>query len=280
MAFRSNGPITLAFPPFRWVTRRIILAALICYLGLAVLRFVLPGMVETLVNLSMLVPDLALEREVWRFLTYPFIGLGLLSVAFALLSIWFFASSLEEERGSRWLSDYFFATTIGGGILASLVFVALGGRGGWLPYGSVAAGMWPFVLSTVVAFAYYQPESPVRFNFIFELKAKYLAAIYVLLYVAFSVTGGDRFGALVALMNAGCGYAFLRLAPRRGLRSGLSEWWFGLRNDYQRSKRRRAARKFAVYMRKQGKDVSLTEDGKYIDPDGKPRDLNDRNWMN
>ncbi len=33
-------------------------------------------------------------------------------------------------------------------------------------------------------------------------------------------------------------------------------------------------------MRKQGKDVSLTEDGKYIDPNGTPRDLNDRNWMN
>jgi membrane associated rhomboid family serine protease len=280
MAFRSNGPITLAFPPFRWVTRRIILVALVSYLGLAVLRFVLPGLVETLVNLTVLVPDLAVEREIWRFLTYPFLGLGLLSVAFALLSIWFFASSLEEERGSRWLSDYFFATTIGGGVLASLIFIVLGGRGGWLPYGSFAAGMWPFVLSTVVAFAYFQPEAPVRFNFIFELKAKYLAVIYVLLYVAFSVSGGDRFGALVALMNAGCGYAFLRLAPRRGLRAGLSEWWFGLRNDYQRSKRRRAAKKFAVYMRKQGKDVSLTEDGKYIDPDGKPRDLNDRNWMN
>jgi membrane associated rhomboid family serine protease len=280
MAFRSNGPITLAFPPFRWVTRRIILVAIVSYLGLAVLRFVLPGMVMTLVNLTVLVPDLALEREVWRFISYPFIGGGLLSVAFSLLSIWYFASSVEEERGSRWLTDYFFATTIGGGVLASLAFVVLHGRGGWLPFGSSSAGMWPFVLAMVVAFAYDQPEAPVRFNFIFELKAKYLAVVYVLLYVGLTVTGGDRFGALVALLSAGCGYAFLRLAPRRGLRAGFSEWWFGLRNDYVRAKRRRAAKKFAVYMRKQGKDVSLTEDGKYIDPDGKPRDLNDRNWMN
>jgi hypothetical protein len=33
-------------------------------------------------------------------------------------------------------------------------------------------------------------------------------------------------------------------------------------------------------MRKQGKDVSLDSDGRYIDPNGNPRDPNDRNWMN
>jgi len=33
-------------------------------------------------------------------------------------------------------------------------------------------------------------------------------------------------------------------------------------------------------MRKQGKDVSLDDDGRYVDPDGKPRNPNDKRWMN
>jgi hypothetical protein len=35
-----------------------------------------------------------------------------------------------------------------------------------------------------------------------------------------------------------------------------------------------------VYMKKQGKDVSLDADGRYVDPDGKKRDLKDKRWMN
>ena len=47
-----------------------------------------------------------------------------------------------------------------------------------------------------------------------------------------------------------------------------SESWFGLRNSYYRAKRRRAAKKFTVYMKKQGKDVNLDPSGRYVDPDG------------
>jgi hypothetical protein len=145
---------------------------------------------------------------------------------------------------------------------------------------SVADGLWPFSLALVLAFAGFHPEQPLRFNFILTLKAKYLAAIYLLVYLAMTLLGGDRFATLTALCNALAGYAFLRLAPRHGLRVRVSEQWFALRNAYYRAKRRRAAKKFTVYMKKQGKEVSLDDEGRYIDPDGRPRDLNDRNWMN
>jgi membrane associated rhomboid family serine protease len=199
-------------------------------------------------------------------------------VAFALLSIWYFGSTLEEERGGRWLLEFFLASTVGGGLLASLLVVvsrqALGGAD------AVDAGMWPFVLALVVAFAALHPEEQIRFNFIFMLKAKYLAAIYVLVYLALALGGGDRFSAVVGLACAGCGYGFLRFVPRRGVRAAVSEWGFGIRNSYYQAKRRRAARKFTVYMKKQGKDVSLDAEGRYIDPLGKPHDPGDRKWMN
>jgi membrane associated rhomboid family serine protease len=281
MAFRSNSPIMLALPPFRGVTRRIILIAVGAFFAFAIMGLYSGDLAGTTANLFWLRPLTALHREIWEFLTYPFAGLGLLSVLFALLSFWFFGSALEDERGSRWLSEYFLVSTVLGGLAASLLSVATRNRiPGLGAEVSVTSGMWPAVLALVVAFAVLHADQELNFNFLFKIKAKYLAAIYVLFYLATAMVGTGRFGALVALCNAGAGYGFLRWAPRRGLRVALSERWFAMRNSYYRAKRRRAAKKFTVYMRKQGKDVSLDADGRYVDPDGNKRDLKDRRWMN
>jgi hypothetical protein len=72
--------------------------------------------------------------------------------------------------------------------------------------------------------------------------------------------------------------------PKRGVAYGATERYFGLRNSYYRWKRRRAARKFEVFMRKQNRTVSGTfdENGNYIPPD----DVNKKNggsksgWVN
>jgi membrane associated rhomboid family serine protease len=281
MAFRSNNPIMLALPPFRGVLRQIILICLGVYFGELVLTLVSHELEGTLQNLFVLRPDQALHKLIWDSLTYPFIGVGLLSVAFALLSFWFFATVLESERGSRWMTEYFLVATVGGGVMASLLSLLAGARiPGLVASESVAYGMWPAVLAVLLAYARFHAEEEISFNFLFRLKAKYLAAIYLLFYLASALIAGDRFSAVVALCNALAGYVFLRFAPRRGLRVGVSERWFAMRNSYYRAKRRRAAKKFTVYMKKQGRDVSLDEDGRYVDPDGKPRDLNDRNWMN
>jgi hypothetical protein len=47
----------------------------------------------------------------------------------------------------------------------------------------------------------------------------------------------------------------------------FSEQWYGMRNRYYRWKRRRAARKFEVYMRSQGKTVRFDGQGRQIDDD-------------
>ena len=59
-----------------------------------------------------------------------------------------------------------------------------------------------------------------------------------------------------------------------------SERYYAARNDYYRWKRRRAARKFEVYMRKQDRVVKFDKDGRYIAPDDERRDPKDRSWMN
>ena len=59
-------------------------------------------------------------------------------------------------------------------------------------------------------------------------------------------------------------FAWLRAAASR---FGLSERLYALRNRYYRWKRRRAARKFEVYMRSQGRTVRFDGNGRQIDDD-------------
>lgn len=271
MAFRSNGPTMVTLPPFRGVARRIILLAIAAFFAVIVVGMAGEAAVRTLVGHLVLTPGKALPHEPWQMVTYAFMPLGLISLLFSLLSVWFFGSTLEDERGSRWFGEYFLAATVGGGLVAAVL-----GRVGALGVNpaSQTAGLWPSVLAILLAYARFHPEQELRFNFILTLKAKYLAAIYLLLYLAMALVGGDRLGALTALSAAVCGWVYLRYAPRRGVGFAASEGWFGVRNAYYRAKRRRAAKKFTVYMKKQGKDASFDpRSGEYKDP-------NDKRWMN
>jgi len=112
------------------------------------------------------------------------------------------------------------------------------------------------------------------------VKAKYLVTIYILIAVAVLLKQANSFGALLQLAGALSGFLFVRFAPRRGLAFGVSERFFGIRNAYYRYKRRRAARKFEVYMRKQNREVHFDKEGRYIDPDELRRNPNDKRWMN
>ncbi|HEY8998069.1 MAG TPA: DUF1751 domain-containing protein, partial [Edaphobacter sp.] len=143
-----------------------------------------------------------------------------------------------------------------------------------------SVGVWSGVFGMLVAIAMMFGDQEFLLWFVLRIKAKYMVAIYILIAVAVLLKQADSFGALVQLSGALSGFLFVRFAPRRGFAFGVSESFFGLRNSYYRYKRRRAARKFEVYMRKQNREVHFDKDGRYIDPDELKRDPNDRRWMN
>ena len=279
MAFRSNNPITVALPAFRGVTRQIILATLVVYFGLLVLGLAFPQLSGLLQALLSIEPRTAFKM-IWQIFTYPFINLGLFTVLFAALSVWFFGAALEDELGSRWMGELFLACTIGGGIVASLITFAIGLRvPGLSPY-ELGRGLWPFAMALLVIFAALHADQELNFNFILHVKAKYIAAIYLLVYLAVALSSQQRFDAVLVLSNVLCGWLFLRFVPRHGIRFAGQEKLYGAQNAWVRARRRRAAKKFAVYMQKQGREVHFDQSGRYIDPDGKQRDPNDRKWMN
>ena len=102
---------------------------------------------------------------------------------------------------------------------------------------------------------------------------KYLVAIlgFIALIGALDdhVKGGGGTAHIAHLGGLLFGYLYLKFIPRRGLSFAFSERYFGLRNAYHKWKRRQAAKKFEVYMRKHNQ-----EPGNYFDEYGnfKPPD--------
>jgi len=277
---RSEGPVTLQFPPFRGLVRRIVLAAAVIWVVFAIATVVLPEFRPNLEDLIALRPELVRKGLVWLPFTYSFAPTDLVGEVFALLSFWIFAGQLQEEFGRKWLREFFFVSAAGGGFLTCLISYAVASRWPLLAPWNRTFGMGPAALAIVMAYASYHSEATLRFNFIFKMKAKHLALVYVALYMFSLLIGVDKLGALNALCVALAAYLYLRFGPRKGFGFSLSEQWYSVRNAFYRNKRRRAAKKFTVYMKKQGKDVSIDEAGRYVDPNGTPRDPNDRNWMN
>lgn len=278
MAFRSNGPISVVLPPFRGVTRRIILTTVAVFFALLLLGLFLREGAALAASLLSLSPATS-YKLLWQLISYPFVNAGIFSVLFAAISVWFFGSTLEDELGSRWMGEFFVATTVGGGLLATVLALVFGRVLNISPF-TLASGLWPFSLALLMVFAALHADQELNFNFILRLKAKYIAIIYLLVYLAVALASQQRFDAVLVLANCLAGWVFLRFAPRRGLQFGANEAVYGWKNAYIRARRRRAAKKFSVYMQKQGREVQFDESGRYLDPDGKPRDPNDRRWMN
>lgn len=271
-----QGPTTLSLPPFAGATRRLILWNIVAFFVLVLAGLVVPLLASQVAGLLMLQPAAVLHGQVWRLVTYSFMPLGLLGELFAMLTIWICGAMLEAERGSRWLYELYFVSVVGGALVATLL--SLTHVFGLEPLRVAGAGCYAGIFGLLIAIARDFGEMEFLLFFLIRVKAKYMVAIYILIEIAVLLTGADRFDALVQLGGALCGFLFLQYVPRRGLASGVSEQYFGVRNWYYRAKRRRAAKKFSVYMGKQGRKVDFDKNGKYVEPED--RDPNDRRWMN
>src|ERR1700722_17618465 len=259
-----SGPISLSLPAFAGVTRKLILANVAAFFALAILHWVTPGLGDLLRYHLLLEPLAVAHGELWQLVTYSFINEGILGILFGMLTLWFTGSLLESACGGQWLFELYATSVIGGAILASAIsFTHILG----LRPDVGAIGAWSGIFGLMLGIAMLFGEQEFLLWFVLRIKAKYMVAIYILIAVAVLLKAHNAFSALLQLSGALCGFLYVKFAPRRGLAFGLSERYFSVRNNYYRWKRRRAARKFEVYMRKQNRDVHFDKDGRYVDPD-------------
>jgi membrane associated rhomboid family serine protease len=275
--FPRTGFSALSFPSFSGVTSQLVIANLVVYFVLLLMQYAVPHVALIIVTYFSLTPAFLLHGWIWQLATYSFLNQGVLHVAFNMLTLWFIGSFLETSKGSRWLLEIYFLCAIGGGLIGSVLsFTQIFHSSPLSTTTSADAAIFGLLAAFAVLFGdleMYMFPLPVA------IKAKYLVIVYMLIEVALLLSGGPPLSLFVILSAALLGFIFARRAPRRGMSTAFSEGIFSIRNNYYRWKRRRTARKFEVYMRKQNRDVRFDNEGRYIDPDEK-RDPNDRRWMN
>jgi membrane associated rhomboid family serine protease len=266
------GSTSFAFPEFHGATRRLVLWNLIAYFALLVAGLVSAPNAGLLALSFEFTPSFFLHGWLWQPFTYSLVHLTLLGTLFEFLSLWFLAGFLEGTHSSNWVMGLYAASVVGTAIAAVAIYECSHTLG--FSVGAVSLyGCFGGIFGLLVAIGtLYGDVQFMLFPLPMGIKARYMAAIYALITVAM-LFGQQKMYAFAQLGGALAGLFYIHMAPRRGLSLGLSERWYGLRNRYYRWKRRRAARKFEVYMRSQGRTVRFDGQGRQLDddPDDKKR---------
>ena len=269
---RRLGATPLAFPSFHGATRLLVVVNLAAYFLLAIVGLASTNLFNRLFYHGALIPQAFLQGWLWQPLTYSLVQVGVLNTLFGLLSLWFMAGFLENFHSRDWIIGLYAVAVLGTAFAAIAIYLGHGVLHYALPeiplFGSFGG---IFGMLVAIGILYGETEF-MLFPLPISIKAKYLAIIYSLVAIAL-VFGEQRMYAFAQLGGALAGWAYLRMIPRRGFAFVFSEKWYGLRNRYYRWKRRRAARKFEVYMRSQGRTVRFDGQGRQIDdePEDKSR---------
>jgi len=267
------GSSPFAFPDFRGATRRLILINLAAFFVLWIASAV-SSTAGQIAGALAFDPHFFLRGYFWQPLTYSFVHGGILNTLFELLSLWFLAGFLEGYHDARWVTSLYAVSVLGAALAALALYLCSASLAPSLVVGANPLyGCFGGIFGLLAAIGLlYGDLQFMLFPLPIGIKARYLVIIYALISVAMLFTQQHMY-AFAQLGGALAGLLFVRTAPRHGFSFMLSEGWYGMRNRYYRWKRRKAARKFEVYMKRQGRTVKFDGQGRLMDddPDDKKR---------
>jgi membrane associated rhomboid family serine protease len=253
-----NTSFEMGLPPFRGAVREIILGSTAIYIVLLLLQAFDKPLGDTILILGTLVPDAILHGWVWQFVTYAFMYVDPMDFVLSLVGIYFLGYSVEERiRRPRFYALFFGSVVFSALIGFALSFAPVIAKGP--AYGSGAAANAILI------------QIPVKW-IVIGIGA--IETAYLLLY---------RFALFycISLLGLAVGYLWYKLFLTGRTSFGFAERFYGVKNSYYRWKRRRAARKFEVYMRKHDQVVHFDEHGNYIPPDDDKKNGGGKSgWVN
>jgi len=279
---RSREPMMLSFPPFTKAVTWLLgintaIFLLILFLGVARIP------VEEWVDLYFgLVPALVVQHGwIWQIVTYSFIHFGFWHLFGNMLGLWMFGASIEGSWGTRRFLELYFIGVLGAAITTVAFSYAHILGNPTQPTIGASGGVFAILIAFGVLFA---DNEIMLIPFPFLIKAKYFIGILIVATLALAMMGGGNIAYVAHLGGLFFGWLYVR----RGLKPAMvnmnfSERYYGLRNAYYRWKRRRAARKFEVYMRQHDRDVHFDEHGNYVPPEDESRKGNGggkSGWVN
>ena len=277
--------MSLSFPPFTKAVKWLILINAGVYLFMEIMKLMIPQIGEPLFLFLSLIPAMVTHGWITQLVTYSFEHVGIFHILFNMLALWMFGAQLESDwRTKRFLEFYFFCVI---GAALTTVAIAYTGIGSVSPE-TPTVGASGGIYGILVAFGMLYGEQEIMlFPIPFTIKAKYfvMGIAFIALVSAIGAAAPGKGEAIAYFAHLGgllFGYVYVKFLPRRGLMLGATEQYFGVRNSYYRWKRRRAARKFEVYMRKHNRNVNFDEHGNYIPPEDADKKNGGTNsgWIN
>ncbi len=262
---RRIGSSPFAFPEFSGATRRLVLINLIAYFVVLLMQLAFRNTAAMILSGLSFQPWNFLHGALWQPFTYSFIHFGILETLFELLALWFLAGFLESYHNANWVYGLYAYSVLGTAVAATVIYLV----GSMMRFSMAPVplfGCFGAVFGLLVAIGVLYGDVEFLLFFVIGMKAKYMAIIFGLIAIAM-LFGSQKMYAFAQLGGAAAGLLYIRSAPRRGFNFAISEKWYGLRNRYYRWKRRRAARKFEVYMRRQGRTVKFDGQGRVIHDD-------------
>jgi len=266
--------MSLGFPPFTKAVKWLLIINTGVFLLMKVLGAVAPRIGYDLTIAGSLIPAAVMHGWVFQLVTYSFLHLGLLHLLFNMLALWMFGAEFESAWGTKQFLEFYFFCVIGAAL--TTIAVAYSGVLGVTPamptVGS-SGGIYGILLAYGVL---YGDREIFMFPLPFSMKAKYMVAIWIFIALVGALDSAGGRGQGVAyfahLGGALFGWVYIKFLPRRGVQAFFSESYFGTRNRYYRWKRKQAAKKFEVYMRKHDRSEYFDERGNYRGPGVQDRD--------
>ena len=187
-----------------------------------------------------LIPSWFFKGALWQPVTYLFLhdpgGFG--HILFNMLMLWMFGSDLERDWGRARFMNYYFVCGIGAGLCDVAARFLFGGNMATATIGASGA-----IYGVLLAFGLLYPNRTILFALFIPIPARVFVMILGAIAFLSSITGAQDTVAHVAHLGGMVfGYFYLRHRP-----SALNIDWA---DSYRRWQRRRAQRKFEVYLKK------------------------------
>ena len=274
---RRTSNFQLGMPRFSGAVRSLVLINAAIFVAMLLLMAFQRGLADIVFQLGVLTPQGISNHWYWQFLTYGFLHQDPFNFLLSMLAIYFIGSSVEDRIGPRAFVELYLIAIVGSGVLAYLFSLTGLVQGAVLGSGTAANAI-------LMVFYLLFRDTPI---FIFPLPipipTKYVVIFTAAVEGAYLLLTRSLFYAAL-LLGLVVGFAWFRLLwHRKSLVGAVEDRFFGVRNAYYKWKRRRAGKKFEVYMRKYDKDRYFDQYGNYREPDPKDKKDNGESrppWVN
>ena len=263
---RTGEPMTLSLPPFTKAVTWLLGINTGIFLLMELFGLARLPIVGYVIDYGALTPVQVIHHGwIWQLVTYSVLHAGFMHWFGNMLGLWMFGSAIESAWGTRRLVELFLVGVVGAAVTTvALSYAHILGNPNQPTLGASGG-----VFAILIAFGMLFGDNEIMMiPFPFLIKAKYFVGILVVVTLALAMGGGGNVAYVAHLGGLFFGWLYARRGPTGALVNvGLAERYYGMRNSYYRWKRKRAAKKFEVYMSKHDRQVHFDEHGNYIPPD-------------